>query len=292
MNLRRWCGVGRTGGTGVTTVDGRVEIGGGRSLFVSCAGEGEPTVILESGYHDSSSLWSQVEPILPSTGPSVQERLSRHGRVCSYDRPGTLVYGGEVTLTTRSTPVLEMPRPANAAVADLHALIAATGLPTPVILVAHSFGGLLARLYAQRHPGEVAGVVFVDAFAVEMRAAMGSDWARYRRLLDRPGTAFDNTAGFERFDVDAAIDEALAGGPMPDIPMVVLTKTEPFALPAGSEDLGAVLERAWVDATAGLVSLGRDTAHVSATGSDHYIHLRRPDLVAAATLQVIERTGG
>lgn len=131
--------------SGSAEMDGPVDIGGARELYVRCTGEGEPTVILESGYHDSSTLWSEAEPDPPAVGPSVQERLSEHVRVCSYDRPGTIVYGTELSLTDRSTPV-DQPRPASAAVADLRALIGALELPTPVVIVGHSMGGLLARL--------------------------------------------------------------------------------------------------------------------------------------------------
>ena len=102
-------------------------------------------MILESGYHDSSGLWSVDEPTPPAVGPSVQDRLAEHVRVCSYDRPGTLVYGTPLALTTRSTPVPQ-PRTAGAAVRDLHALVGAAKLTTPVVIVAHSFGGLLTQL--------------------------------------------------------------------------------------------------------------------------------------------------
>jgi pimeloyl-ACP methyl ester carboxylesterase len=36
------------------------------------------------------------------------------------------------------------------------------GIKGPYVLVGHSLGGLVARLYAGRYPDEVAGVVFVD----------------------------------------------------------------------------------------------------------------------------------
>ena len=273
---------------------GPVDIGGGRSLHLHCTGRGEPTVILESGYHDSSDLWSVSEPTPPAVGPSVQERLSRHTRVCSYDRPGTLVRSGpegdQVAVTERSTAV-PMPRPASAAVADLHALIAAAGLPTPVVLVAHSMGGLLARLHAATHPEEVAGVVFVDAFPAELREAMGALWADYVDLLAHPGTPLDDEPAFEVFDVDASIDEVLAAGPLPDIPLAVISKTEPFPLPP-TDPMSVALEQAWVDTSADLVTLGEGTPHVLATGSDHYVQVRQPDLVAATALLVVERARG
>ena len=67
---------------------GQVDIGDGRKLYLSCSGRGTPTVILQSGYHDSSRLWSFDEPTPPAVGPSVEERLAERVRVCSYDRPG------------------------------------------------------------------------------------------------------------------------------------------------------------------------------------------------------------
>ena len=160
---------------------GQVDIGDGRKLYLSCSGRGTPTVILESGYHDSSGLWSVDEPAAPAVGPSVQDRLAEHVRVCSYDRPGTLVYGTPLALTTRSTPVPQ-PRTAGAAVRDLHALVGAAKLTTPVVIVAHSFGGLLTQLYAQTYPKEIAGVVFVDAFPATLPQAMGDQWPAYQQV--------------------------------------------------------------------------------------------------------------
>jgi pimeloyl-ACP methyl ester carboxylesterase len=46
---------------------------------------------------------------------------------------------------------------------DLRALLAAAGERGPYVLVAHSYGGLIALLYARLHPEEIAGLVMVDA---------------------------------------------------------------------------------------------------------------------------------
>src|SRR5580704_15315147 len=48
---------------------------GGYSLYINCSGKGSPTVILENGLGDVSSVWSLVQP-----------QLAKSVRVCSYDR--------------------------------------------------------------------------------------------------------------------------------------------------------------------------------------------------------------
>jgi microcystin degradation protein MlrC len=45
----------------------------------------------------------------------------------------------------------------------LHALLTAAGVTGPVVLVGHSMGGLLNRIYTGLHPGQVVGLVMLDA---------------------------------------------------------------------------------------------------------------------------------
>jgi len=53
-----------------------------------------------------------------------------------------------------------------------------------VVLVGHSTGGLISRLYARTHPKEVAGLVLVDAIPEGVQAAMTAEqWKTYDRLL-------------------------------------------------------------------------------------------------------------
>ena len=122
-------------------------------------GTGSPTVILESGYHDSSQPWSLNDGFPPAVLPGV----AGFTKICAYDRPGTLLYTDPPRITDRSSPV-RMPRTAQDVTSDLHALLGAAEVPGPYILVAHSLGGLFVRLYAQTYPDQVRGLVLVDAF--------------------------------------------------------------------------------------------------------------------------------
>ena len=76
--------------------------------------------------------------------------LSRTGEVCVYDRAG---YGW-------SDPG-PMPRTAEQIAAELHALLEASQ-HRRIVLVAHSFGGYVARIYAGKYGQTLGGLVLVD----------------------------------------------------------------------------------------------------------------------------------
>lgn len=120
---------------------GRLVDVGGYRLHLNCTGGGGPAVVLISGAGDFSFDWSLVQP-----------RAARLARVCSYDRAG--LAWSDLGPTPRT-----MRQDAH----ELHTLLANAGVPSPYVLVGHSIGGLIARVYAARYPGEVAGVVLVDS---------------------------------------------------------------------------------------------------------------------------------
>ena len=210
-------------------------------------------------------------------------------RVCSYDRPGTLLYSDPPRITDRTAPV-HMPRTAADVVSELHALLAAAHVPGPYILAGHSLGGLFTLLYAQTYPTDVKGLVLVDAFPATLPRLFGPQWPGYRRLLDNPLPAFATNPDFERIDIGASVAQIGKASLLRRVPLVVLTKGEPFAHPPGA--VGPVLrelERWWPIAAKSLVQLEPDTPQVIANGSDHYIQIHQPDLVTLAIRLTIER---
>ncbi len=104
------------------------------------AREGVPTIVLEAGISASSITWSTVLP-----------RLARFARVIAYDRGG-LAWSG---------PAAEA-RLAGRMVAELEGLLDAAGARGPLLLVGHSFGGLLCLMFAAKHRERVAGIVLID----------------------------------------------------------------------------------------------------------------------------------
>lgn len=123
---------------------GRMVDAGGHRLRVVTAGLDRPgpTVILECGIGGSTAA---------SWGWEIRG-VSRFAPVVAYDRAGL----------GRSDPG-PMPRDGLRLVAELHAALAAAGLRAPYVFVGHSYGGLLARLFTDRYPDEVAGAVLVES---------------------------------------------------------------------------------------------------------------------------------
>ena len=269
---------------------GQIRIGGGRKLYLRCAGRGSPTVIMDSGIHDSSDPWTltQTEYPVPAS-PSVFQGVSRFTHVCIYDRPGTIRYTSAPTLTTRSTP-LPMPRTAQSEALDLHRLLLRAGLRAPVVIVAHSMAGMIDRYFASKYRREVRGMVLVDAFGPAIKRLMGRFWPRYDHLLNFPGTPLEREPGWETLDIDGAIRAVQRARPLAKMPLAVISKTEQFALaPSFPKDVAMRLARIWPIAQDLLVPLEPQTPHILATGSDHYVQIRDPDLTISVIRLIFDR---
>ncbi|KAE8376531.1 Alpha/Beta hydrolase protein [Aspergillus bertholletiae] len=143
---------------------------GTHSLFLSLSGvvrkPGEPLVIFLAGAGDVASSYVAVERLVGTFAPIVLYDRSGLGR--SQDGPAT------PTATTAAT--------------ELHQLLHSAGLAAPLLLVAHSYGGIVAREYLHLYPEEVAGMVLADASA-----------ERQAELLDDPDLNINAVLGDLKF---------------------------------------------------------------------------------------------
>ena len=113
---------------------------GTHRLHIRCDGDGGPTVIFDAALGGSSLSWSLVQPA-----------IARLTRACTYDRAG---FGW--------SDAGPLPRTASRIADELRDLLRVTAVPPPYVLVGHSYGGLVMRLYAARHPNDVAGFVLIE----------------------------------------------------------------------------------------------------------------------------------
>jgi pimeloyl-ACP methyl ester carboxylesterase len=283
----------------VGDVAGTFDVGDGRSMYLECSGSGSPTVVLVSGQRASALDWHTSESESAPPAPPVFDELARSNRVCAYDRPGTVV-GDQIS---RSDPV---PQPTDAAraAADLHALLAAAGETGPFVLVGHSIGGMIVRLYATTHPDEVSAMVLVDAASEFLQDFETPEQWRIQRRLMRVDAAeiADSVAEYpdiETWDLDATFAELRAAPSLRPIPLVVLSADAllgpsfPALIASGAvpadvpADFGAVVDAAQARAQARLAELVPDAIHITDTHSGHDIQLVQPQLVVDAVRDVI-----
>lgn len=116
-------------------------------------GSGAPPIVLEAGIAASSLNWSILQP-----------QLARMASTFSYDRAGF----GWSKSSRRECTLQQMS-------CDLHELVAALNLPRPYVLVGHSYAAYILRVYAQRFPDELAGIILVDPLTPE-------EWIKPRRF--------------------------------------------------------------------------------------------------------------
>ncbi|MQS17165.1 alpha/beta hydrolase [Streptomyces kaniharaensis] len=114
----------------------------GRRLYVHRSGSGGPAVVFLPG---ASAIGLDYY--------GIQQEVARFTTAVVYDRAGT-GYSDEAPL----------PRSAAEVATELRELLRAQGIPGPYVLVPHSLGGAYAHRFAQLFPGEVAGLVWLDAF--------------------------------------------------------------------------------------------------------------------------------
>jgi pimeloyl-ACP methyl ester carboxylesterase len=120
---------------------------GSHRVHIRCDGDGGPPVIFDAALGGSSLSWSLVQPA-----------VARLTRACSYDRAG---FGW--------SDAGPLPRTASRVADELRELLRAAAVAPPYVLVGHSYGGLVMRLYASRHPNDVAGLVLIEP-------AIPEDW--------------------------------------------------------------------------------------------------------------------
>jgi pimeloyl-ACP methyl ester carboxylesterase len=128
-------------GDSVYTKPGQLErASDGARLNFYCTGAGSPTVVFDSGWGDWAPIWAMVQPRVGWT------------RACSYDRAGA-----------GFSDAGPMPRNSLRIADELHSALHNAGIDGPYILVASSFGGNTARVFADRYMQDVAGLVFLES---------------------------------------------------------------------------------------------------------------------------------
>jgi pimeloyl-ACP methyl ester carboxylesterase len=254
--------------TGTPAAPDRIAVGA-YQVQMAEQGSGRYTVIFESGFGTGMSAWRKVAP-----------DVAKSARTVTYSRPG---HG-------TSDPRPE-PRTILQSSVELDQLVASAHLAPPFILVGHSYGGLLARAFAARHPDWVAGMVLVDPADERFNPALRKLDAKRAADDDKQFAAmvpakFQPALKLLQPVLDAGRLPAPLNGRLPDVPVVVLTSVQQAEKPMFFlESVEAVAIKR--DLHADFLRQFSDGSQVLTLNSGHDIQLDEPELVIAAVKRVI-----
>jgi pimeloyl-ACP methyl ester carboxylesterase len=194
-----------------------VDVGGGFMMHIYCTGEGSPTVVLDAGLNGGTLSWARV-----------QEDISNHTRVCSYDRAGM----------SWSEPGPN-PRTFMRIADEIHAVLQAAGEEGPYVLVGHSVGAHTVRFFVQNHPTDVAGIVLVDPAHEKI---LSTELIPVIQQLQR-GYTFYAHLGFWRYILNPGFIMGVEG---PNVPAEIINNLEviysPKSLHTAADELAAMYE--------------------------------------------------
>jgi pimeloyl-ACP methyl ester carboxylesterase len=233
---------------------------GANQLAFECRGEGSKTVLLIAGMGlDAHTTYKNT--FRNFSAPGYQ--------VCLYDRAGV----------GKSTPQ-SAARPLRALADEVDGLVKERGW-RDVVLVAHSFGGMIARAYAQAHPESVRGIAFVDCVHESWYPAL------QRSMSPEGWRTMDMIISWERDknsheDFAEAVQAMNAGARPLNLPVTVLSRGLPFTTirqaKMSYDDVDAY-NTTWDAAQFALTKVSSDMRHVRMRYTNHMFDEQDPWLV-------------
>lgn len=232
------------------------------SLSVRDYGEGEPTVIIESGLGVKKLSYYDL-----------QYEIARKTRVISYDHAGI----GDSTMSPN-------PRTLPYYVQELRTLLEHKEITPPYILIGHSLGGHIIRYYTYQYPDEVVGMVFLDHPHEDWFRHIRENWSaaeqeQYFKGWDREVTDPKKQGGrieAKQYDNN---NDLIRGKKIPaDMPVLMFTGRN---LPHFRKHEAGIAEdtRAWVDMQTSLLDGVSNARHVVDLELEHWPHNTKPELV-------------
>ena len=248
-------------------------------LFMMQAGHGKPPVVLEAGAGDDSSTWH-----------SIFQEVARFTQVIAYDRAGL----GQSEPAPRPRTALQLTN-------DLHNLLQVTRLEMPCILVGHSLGALIARLYTQQYPQEVAGLVLIDGphpeqgyrFVTALTATGYEHHELVQPILDMAAGVppEDHPEGLDFARSLTQVDPTQTFGKLPLV-VIASGKSHTEVMPDIPPQAAYAFDSAWEEMQKDIVNLSTKGVFVKGEKSGHYVHWDEPELIVEAIHRIIRTIQG
>jgi len=244
----------------------------GRKISCTIYGQGAPTVVLISGFRAEQSYWN---PVIP--------RLIEKATIITYDRPGV-----------GKSEKGDLPLHARQSAKDLSVLLKKTGVPKPYIIVGHSIGTSIARLFTSMYPKDVGGLILEDGsheslLDEQLKILKGEDLKVLQEMASktrRPENP-QNEAEYR----EETNEQLRTSAPLPHIPYTVITSGERSKSlpPVFSEQARKDLIKLGMDHQQRLVDLIPGGKHIIAEGVGHNIHVEKPEILIDQIIEIINK---
>lgn len=254
---------------------------GNHKLFMTMNEVEDPTftVVFQSGAGSTSQDWTKVMSMLPAQVKGI-----------AYDRAGMGKSEKGPLPQTMAQTVLE-----------LHELLKAAKVRGPIILVGQSLGGLMVRLYSEKYPKDVIGVVLVDP--THENIVLGNmrygGWVRLRekakgkavpkpQLINTVSPGYDSTADYLAEELQLCYLSTLKNPQqLGDRPVVILGAGIRPQPPGTPEEQWRKIRTERDQQIAGLSSLSSNSKFILDSNSRHAIQSDNPAIVVQAVDMVI-----
>jgi pimeloyl-ACP methyl ester carboxylesterase len=275
-------------GTGGPSVVFEAGLGGGMDTWAPVFGE-VSTFTMAFAYDRRGYGESGKSVGAPKTSGGVEIAKTTGEAVLDAVLPGASTIATIGTIASHTADD-STPREGDVIVAELRETLKKAEVNPPYILVGHSLGGLYSSLFARLYPEDVVGIVLVDSMHPEQierckqfLPAKECDpqcypwWVKMLIKLT-PGVIKAEMAGMSETG-----RQIRAAGPLPAVPLVVISHGKP---PANKSDR----ERMWAELQQDLVDESSFSTHIIARNSGHNIQSDEPDIVIQAIKDLVLQT--
>jgi pimeloyl-ACP methyl ester carboxylesterase len=256
----------------------RVDIGGAK-LDMRRSGSGTPAVVIATGFGEHYATWD-----------AVADSVAGETSVIQYDRAG---YG--------RSDAGPLPRTVARSVTELAALLEASGVTPPYLLIGHSLGALHVLLFASRYPDLTAGVIVIDPPPETFLS--GERFEELREMAQEETSRLEAAAAAARSEgnqEEAVVFEILAsehenmfsegaieartGKGLGSIPVMAVASGQPN--PAFGDSAQA-FQSYWAESTRELSARLENGRFILAAKSSHHVHHDDPGLIIRAIREMV-----
>jgi pimeloyl-ACP methyl ester carboxylesterase len=235
-------------------------------LFINIEGKVSPTIIFISGSGEDHTTWKNVQSI-----------IAENNLTFSYDRSG--IGKSESSTSTKDADGMSQ---------ELNSILTQLKLDTKYILVGHSLGCQIAKVYAHKYPTQIGGILFIDPGFNEdsLKTVLTEDeWDNREKMILKYTPSMNLAQKEEKSFVNKSCVEADSSFPFTEIPIILLTATKYNPDFPGAEKELEVKKRYhenWIKQMP-------DAKHKFINSSRHYIQNEDPDIVIEAIRELISR---